>query len=118
MSAGDYHKQTRELVYSGLARRYRKEKIFRTLGLLSVLFSIVCVLVLFGDIGSKGIGAFQNTWVKLEVKLDPALLGVNESSTVEELQRANYDAVIKDALWSRFPEVTTRADKKALFSLI
>src|SRR6478736_103825 len=101
MSSGDYHKKTRDLVKNSLARRYRKEKIFRSLGLLSVLFGIACVLVLFGDIGSKGIGAFQNTWIKLEVKLDPALLGVSESSTVEELQQANYAAVIKDALWLR-----------------
>lgn len=118
MSASDYHKKTRELVYSSLARRYRKEKIFRMLGLLSVLFGIVCVLVLFGDIGSKGIGAFQNTWIKLEVKIDPAVLGVSATSTAEELQQANYDAVIKDALWSRFPDVTTRGDKKALFGLV
>lgn len=118
MSTGDYHQQTRERVYGSLARRHRKEKIFRGLGLLSVLFGIACVLVLFGDIGSKGIGAFRNTWIKLDVKLDPAVLGVTESSTAEEWQRANYDAVIKEALWSRFPEVTTRADKKALFSLV
>jgi phosphate transport system permease protein len=114
----DYHKRTRELVYSGLARRYRKEKLFRSLGLVSVLFGIACVVVLFGDIGRKGIGAFWNTWIQLEVTLDASTLGISAESTPEEIQHANYDAAIKAALWSRFPDVSARADKKALYSLV
>lgn len=118
MSADDYHKQTREQVYRSLKRRYRKERFFRGLGMLSVMFGIACVLVLFGDIGSKGIGAFQNTWIQLTVKLDPAVLGVSAETPPDQWQQANYDAVIKESLWTRFPDVTTRADKKALFSLM
>lgn len=118
MSADDFHKHTREKVYSSLARRYRKEKLFRSLGLLSVLFGIACVVALFGDIGSKGIGAFWNTWIKLEVALDADTLGISAASTPEEMQHGNYDAAIKNALWARFPDVTARADKKALYGLV
>ncbi|HQQ64018.1 MAG TPA: phosphate ABC transporter permease PstA [Pseudomonadales bacterium] len=114
----DYHKRTREQVYNSLARRYRKEKLFRSLGMLSVVFGIVCVVVLFGDIGRKGIGAFWNTWIQLEVTLDASTLGITPESTPDAIQHANYDAVIKTALLSRFPDVTARADKKALYSLV
>ena len=53
-ASSDLHTITRDKVYRGLARRYRKEKIFRLFGLISVLFGIACVAVLFTDIFSKG----------------------------------------------------------------
>ncbi len=116
-SVSEHQQNTRDKVYSSLARRYRKERFFRALGLLSVLFGIACVAVLFTDIFSKGMGAFRQTWVKLEVVLDPAVLGI-EAATPDALPAANVDAVVKKALQARFPEVTARKDRKDLNALL
>ncbi len=113
----DYQLRTRELVYKSLKRRYRREKLFRSLGLLSVLFGVACVLVLFIDIGSKGYGAFWQTWIKLDVVLSAETLGI-AAVTENDLPQANVDAVIKSALQARFPDVTARVDKRASNSLL
>ena len=116
-ASSDLHTITRDKVYRGLARRYRKEKIFRLFGLISVLFGIACVAVLFTDIFSKGIGAFRQTWVKIEVVLNEETLGV-PSAAPEELLSANFDGAIKKALQARFPDATERKDKKDLNALL
>ena len=87
------HTATRDKVYASLKRRYRKEKLFRSIGLLSVLFGVLCVVVLFTDIFSKGIPAFQQAWVQIDVVLDPEVLGV-ESAEPSALSAGNYNAVI------------------------
>ena len=116
-ASSDLHTITRDKVYRGLARRYRKEKIFRLCGLISVLFGIACVAVLFTDIFSKGIGAFRQTWVKIEVVLNAETLGV-PSAAPEELLGANFDGAIKKALQARFADATERKDKKDLNALL
>ncbi len=116
-SVADYHATTREQVYKSLKRRYRKEKTFRALGLLSVIFGIACVVVLFADIGSKGVSAFRQSWLHVDVTLDAEKLGI-ASASADELAHANVDAVIKAALLEQFPDVTARADKKALYELV
>jgi phosphate transport system permease protein len=116
-NVSEHHARTRDKVYAGLARRYRKEKMFRAMGMLSVLFGIACVAVLFTDIFSKGIGAFRQTWIKIEVTLDKTVLGI-ETAEPEQLMNANVDAVIKKALQARFPEVSSREDKKEVYKLV
>lgn len=113
----DLHTITRDKVYASLKRRHRKEMLFRSLGLLSVLFGITCVAVLFTDIFSKGLPAFRQTWIQLQVTLDPEVLGVNASDP-QTLTNGNYDAVLTRALASRFPEISSRADKKAAKALL
>ena len=113
----NYQNETREKVYRSLKRRYRKEKLFRALGLLSVLFGVACVGILFTDIFSKGIGAFRQSWIKMEVTLDAESLGI-QSASDEELAHANFDAVLKKALAHRFADITTRSDKKDAYELV
>lgn len=117
MNDNDLHTVTRDKVYASLKRRYRKEKMFQAMGLLSVLFGIACVVVLFTDIFSKGLPAFRQTWIQLEVVLDPEVLGIS-SADAKALQEANFDAVLARSLQDRFPEISSRADKKAAKALI
>jgi phosphate transport system permease protein len=117
MNDNDLHTITRDKVYASLKRRYRKEKLFRAMGLLSVLFGIACVVVLFTDIFSKGLPAFRQTWIQLEVVLDPEVLGI-VAADANALREANFDAVLARALQARFPEISSRADKKAAKALV
>ena len=109
---------TTELVRKGLAKRYAKEKRFRLYGLLSITLSIVFLAILMLNIFSKGLPAFTSTYIKLEVALDPQVLGVTAESTPEQLRAADYATAINNSLEKLIPGVTERKQKKALKALV
>ncbi|MFZ1831632.1 MAG: DUF3333 domain-containing protein, partial [Pseudomonadales bacterium] len=115
-------KQEREptilIVRRGLRRRYRREQRFRLYGMLSVLMALASLVFLFTDIAIKGYPAFQHTLIALELHYDPQLLGVGPRPSEQELQGADYESVLKDALRLRFPEVGGRAQKRELNKLL
>jgi phosphate transport system permease protein len=111
-------KTTIAIVEESLAKRYRAEKAFKTFGFLSILFGLLCLVTLFTDIISKGYSAFQQSYVQLEISYDPVSLSIDDVNDVEQLFAANYGALIKQSLLERFPEVTGRSDKRALYSLV
>lgn len=105
-------------VEAGLKKRYAREKRFRFFGLISILISFLFLIVLLTDIITKGLPAFQQTYVKMSVTLDTDTLGITANSTPNELYRANYSKVITDALKEKFPGVTDRRQKRDLNNLI
>lgn len=109
---------TTELVRKSLAKRYAKEKRFRLYGLLSITLSIVFLAILMLNIFSKGLPAFTSTDIKLEVALDPQVLGVTAESTPEQLRAADYATAINNGLEKLIPGVTERKQKKALKALV
>ena len=111
------HGSVRERIEQGLARRHRKEKIFRGLGIASIAFGILVVALLFTDIISKGAGAFRQTAIELKITYDPAVLGIDKVDH-ESLTWANFTGVIRESLRARFPDVSGRSDKRELYSLV
>ena len=108
----------RETVRSNLKKRYQAEKRFRLYGVASVSFGLLCLVFLFGDIVYKGAGAFRQTVVEAELYFDPEVLDLDVPFETGQLRSANYDGVIRLMLREQFPEVTTRSDRRALYSLI
>ena len=100
-----------------IARRHRSERRFRRLGLLSVGFGMACVLFLFTDITSKGIGAFKQTYVNFEIHFDQDRLGLTPQSTQQEIKRASFGSFFKKAVYEQYPEVSNRRQKRELVSL-
>ena len=100
-----------------LARRYRAEKRFRVYGVLSIAFGILALLTLFTDIVSKGKGAFLQSYVQLQVTYDADVLGIYDVNDAEAMGLADFDGLVKQALRSRFPDVTKRSDKFDLYKL-
>jgi phosphate transport system permease protein len=68
--------------------------------------------VLLVDVIIKGIPAFHETSVEIDVKVDPA------DVDPARLAGGNYDKMIKEAFRAEFPQVTGRAEKKALTALL
>jgi phosphate transport system permease protein len=108
----------RETVRKNLKKRYQAEKRFRLYGVASVGFGLLCLVLLFGDIVYKGIGAFHQTVVEAELYFDPEVLDLDVPVDSSQLRSANYDGVIRLMLREQFPEVTTRSDRRALYGLI
>jgi len=107
-----------EFVKAGLGKRYRRERMFRFWGVMSILFSILCLVVLFTDIISKGTSAFQQTYVNIEVTYDTDVLGLDAGWEDSEFALANFDGVIKKSLQQMFPDVRDRRAKRDLNKLV
>ena len=101
-----------------LARRHAAERRFRIYGIVAIGLAVFFLVLLFGSICSKGYTAFLQTFVRLEVALDPEVLGLGERRDVEALSRANYAGAVKRAILALFPEVKKRRDRRKLTGMI
>lgn len=106
---------TRKKVSSGLARRRRKERVFRMTGLSATTVGIVFLVVFFADLIGKGSSAFRQTFVNLEVSFDAAIIAPDGSV---DLQYADFDALARNALRGLFPEVSGRGPLRELNQLL
>jgi phosphate transport system permease protein len=109
---------TQVLVAKSLRRRYRSERLFRGLGMLAVLLGVLAVFGLFGKIISDGWTVFRQAYVTLEVFYDPAVIDPDGGRAAETLATADYQALIKAALRTKFPEVEGRSNLRELYQLV
>lgn len=86
---------TREKVEKSMKRRRAGEMRFRAYGMASVLFGLLCLVVLFSDIIYKGASAFSQTVLNTDIVIDASYLGLNEKSTEKEIMNANFEGLIK-----------------------
>lgn len=108
---------THEKVVKSLARRHAAEKRFRFYGMASVFFGMLCLVVLFTDIFSKGVSAFTQTSLTTEIYIDSDYLGINKDSSIDEVRFANFDGLLKrHFIKTMSPE--SRSDTRQLFKLI
>ena len=108
---------TREKVEHSMKRRRAAESRFRVYGMASVLFGLLCLVVLFGNILSKGTSAFTQTFVTTEILLDGDTLGLTSKSDDDEIRRANFDGLIKNHLKATM-QPDGRKECRQLYSLI
>ena len=101
-----------------LKRRYAAERRFRFYGVLAILAAVGMLGLLVVSIVSNAIPAFTQTFIAVEVNFDAGIIDPEGNRDRETLRRADYDALIKAALRERFPEVTERRAKRALYGLV
>lgn len=105
-------RRTMDLISAGMDKRKRSEKRFQLLGKMSILLAVGFLAMLLFSISSKGYGAFQQTYVKLDVQLDASELDLNN------LKQGNYSGIIKASLREMFPAVDGRREKIKLYGLV
>jgi len=105
-------------VENSLKKRYLKEKLFKSMGFISVSIAFLFLLVLIADITLKAWPAFVQTQIVLEVELNQQDLGIHKNSSVDEIRQADFRAIIRAALKKQFPQVKKRKQKKDLYSLV
>ena len=111
-------RSTQDKVAAGLTRRYRAERRFRAYGMAAVGTGMLFVVFLFYTIIAKGYGAFTQTYVKLEVSYAAEQLDPSGARARADLEDGNYEAIVHAALRERFPELTERAQLRALYGLV
>lgn len=109
---------TTETVKSSLAKRYARERRFRMWGLASIIASGAFLVLLLGNIITKAIPAFSSTYVRIDFPLTPDVLRLADNPSNEDIAKARYSRVVRQALRDMFPEVTERRQTRALYQLV
>jgi phosphate transport system permease protein len=112
------HEHTRRQVEKSLRRRYRAERRFRLYGLAAVLLGVLAVLFLFGTIFGRGLSAFRQAELTLQIHYDPAEIDPAGGRDPEALATGNYTALVRAALRERFAGVEGRTETRALYELV
>ncbi len=106
---------SRRKVEAGLGRRHRKEMLLRLTGVLATLVGVIFLGVFFVSLIMQGATAFQQTFVKLDVEYREEWLAPQGEF---DPQFADFDAVVREAIRARFPDVRDRRERRDLFRLV
>ncbi|MGH6874304.1 MAG: DUF3333 domain-containing protein, partial [Aestuariivirgaceae bacterium] len=109
---------TSEAARRHLARRHRAERRFRSHGIISLAVTAIFLLVLLSDVAIKGLPAFWQHSLALDVTLEPAAIDPGGTRDPAAIAGADFSRLIKDRLSALFPEVTARAERKLLNGLL
>ena len=85
-------------VRASLKRRHFQEKLFRELGRASVVISLLLVALLFINIFSKGLPAFWQSAITLDIYFDPAIVKINEKP-VQQTGESDNDFRLRYQQW-------------------
>lgn len=99
-------------------RRKAAEKRFRYYGLGALVVSLMFLVLLFASIIAKGWTAFEQTYLRLDVDFATDVLVPDGDRSEQALSSANYPALVKNAIWAAFPDVTNRSEKRQLQDLV
>jgi phosphate transport system permease protein len=113
--AGESAVTTRSKVEQSLGKRRRKESIFRILGIASTLVGVLFLLVFFWTLIGQGASAFMQTFIEIEVEFSEDILA---PSGELDLAYADFDAIARNALRKKFPDVSSRSERRELNQLI
>ena len=101
-----------------IKKRYASERRFKFYGMLAISLALGALAWLVISITSQGYTAFVQTKIELEIYFDPQLIDPSGTRDAATLGKANYAALYRNAIRDRFPDVTSRRDRRDLARLI
>ena len=110
--------ETQAIVERSLRRRYWAERRFRAYGFAAVTAGMAFLVYLIFVIFSNGLGAFQQTQVRLSIYYDPQVIDPSGSRKTDDLNGADYASLIRASLKAKFPQVEGRAATRELTRLV
>ncbi len=101
-----------------LLGRHRAERRFRLLGAGAIAFALLALVVLLASVVWRGVSVFTQNRIQLTVDLDAEEIDPRGSRSLKALGNADYTEIIRDALRTAVPGVTSRQEKRAVAALI
>ncbi len=98
--------------------RYRAETRFRFYGLAAIGVTGLFLAVVLTDIFLKGMPAFTQYSLVMQVKVDPAEIDPRGTRDPAVIRAADFQLLVRDALRAEFPNVTGRSDRRTLDGLL
>ena len=125
----------RDLVAAKLASRHRSEAVFRGVGLGAILIGISLVAILFGSILYKGVPAFWQATLHLDITFDPEVIDIDprpvqepgESAAehlddvnawIRGLRRAKFDRLVQSAIAETIPAAGAPDMTRTVYGLV
>ena len=90
-----------------LKKRHASEKRFKLTGYIAIMIAFAFLAFLIFTILGKGISGLHQTQIKLDIEFNRI-----------HIEAKNYKQIIRDALDAKFPDVESRAEKRALYRLV
>ncbi|KOR29845.1 phosphate ABC transporter permease [Achromatium sp. WMS2] len=110
--------KTIDIVERTLAKRHAAERRFKLYGLTAITIGITCVILLFVSVVAKGYTAFWQTRIQLSINFSQQLIDPDATKDPNILGNADYQRLIRDAVFAMFPEVKARGARRNLLQLI
>lgn len=101
-----------------LKKRRRRESGFRMLGVSAIIMALTALVWLLVSIIGTGYTAFYQHHMTIEVVLDENILDPTGAREPDALRKANYRRIVQNTLYARFPDVTDRRARQALFKIV
>jgi phosphate transport system permease protein len=98
--------------------RYRAETRFRFYGLAAIGVTALFLAVVLTDIVLKGIPAFTQYSLVMQVKIDAAEIDPKATRDPAVIRAGDFQLLVRDALRAEFPNVTARSDRRLLDGLL
>jgi phosphate transport system permease protein len=98
--------------------RYRAETRFKLYGLLAIGLTGIFLVLVLADILIKGLPAFTQYHLNLEVKVDPAEVDPQNSRDPNIIRTGDFHALVRNSLRGIFPEASDRANRRLLDGLL
>lgn len=95
-----------------LKSRYRAEQRFKFMGIGAIFIALAFLVFLLSTVIMSGHSAFIQTYIMLDVTLD------KEYFPDEDLAKGDFQGIVKKSLYSMFPDVSGRKDKRMLTGLV
>ena len=107
-----------EEMVARVKRRYRSERLFKSLGGAALLLTAVFVVTVLLDIIYKGLPAFTQHHLVLDVPVRADVIDPKGTKNPEDLRSADYFALMRDALATAVPGIEGRVEKKRLNGIL
>jgi len=115
MTSRESSKETRRKVEAGLAKRYRRERLFKLAGVLATTVGVAFLAVFFLDLFAKGASAFNQGYMQLDIEFDADVIAPGGEM---DIAYADFDGLVRSALRAEFPEVSGRSERRELYKLV
>ncbi len=109
---------TSDAAVGRVRRRYRSEARFRWYGIAALTLTSVFLVVLIADIVMKGLPAFWQYDLVLDVPLSAEKIDPEGKRDPATLRAADYNGMARDALAAAIPGIEGRTAKKQLNELL
>jgi phosphate transport system permease protein len=98
--------------------RYRAERRFRFYGMAAIAVTATFLVVVLTDILIRGLPAFMQHELTMQVKVDPAEIDPQGTRDLSVIRGGDYQLLVRNALRAQFPEVTDRPGRRLLDGIL
>ncbi len=99
------------------AGRLKSERRFRLYGKFALGFALCCLALLLGSVIVRGVGAFTQTQIQLDISLNASRLELESGQTAKDLSPARFNVLWRDALFEK-TALENREEQKQMQKLV